>query len=251
MKFLTLVLTITIFFSSSTNAESIILSDEHRGRNIPIEIYYPDDKTSCTKNRPCPVVLLSAGYGVSHTKYTFLTELLTHMGYLTVSISHEITTDPPLSVEGNLFETRSENWIRGSATLEFVQKNLRTQMPSYDFSQITLIGHSNGGDISAWLGNENKSYVKKIITLDHRRVPLPKRKHIGVLSIRASDFSADKGVLPSENEQVKFSSCVVAIPKSRHNDMSDYGPAWLKQKISSIVSLYLKHSNCNSLQNSI
>lgn len=236
-------------FSGAVSAKSITLVDNARERKIPAELYYPDKQQLCTQKQPCPVVLLSAGYGVPHSEYTFLAETFTDSGYLVVAIGHELPGDPALSVSGNLYETRSENWQRGATTLAFVQQSLKQQLPGYNFDALTLAGHSNGGDISAWLGNNGKNYIKRIITLDHRRVALPKTKAISVLSIRASDFAADKGVLPNSKEQALFGSCVVTINNARHNDMSDQGPVWLKEKIQQLVSQYLeKRLNCHELQ---
>ena len=81
--------------------------------------------------------------------------------------------------------------------------------------------------------------IDALITLDHRRVPLPRSTELNVLSIRGTDFPADKGVLPSEDEQSSFNICVKEIPEASHNDMSDYGPSELKEKIGSLVSNYL------------
>jgi len=68
-----------------------------------------------------------------------------------------------------------------------------------------------------------------------------------VLSIRASDFPADKGVLPTVSEQQKFGSCVVTIPKARHNDMEDDGPEWLKTKINALIVGFLEEYSCDQL----
>ncbi|KNC67643.1 alpha/beta hydrolase [Pseudoalteromonas ardens] len=222
--------------------------DKARDRAIPVEITYPESQAQCSEKAPCPVAFLGAGYGMSHTDYTFLAKVLNKHGYLVVAIGHELPGDPPLSASGNLFETRSENWQRGAKTLEFLHGELQRSITGYDFNNLTLVGHSNGGDIAAWLGNEGKPYVKQIITLDHRRVPLPKTKDIKVLSIRASDFPADSGVLPSETEQVEFGSCVVTIPKARHDDIADFGPGWLKDKITQLVQLHLDGKPCSQLQ---
>ncbi|MCW8090492.1 alpha/beta hydrolase [Alteromonas sp. ASW11-130] len=227
-----------------SNADTIY--DESRDRNIPIEITYPQENEGCRKKSKCPVALLSAGYGVSHLKYTFLANQLNNLGYLVIAIGHELPNDPPLSTIGNLFETRSENWRRGAKTLHFVKSNLSERLENYDFDNLLLVGHSNGGDISSWLGNESKPYVKSLITLDHRRVPLPRDTNIKALSIRASDFPADKGVLPSASEQ--NNSCVVKIPESRHNDMSDFGPKWLKDKINLLVRDYLQGRSCSAIK---
>jgi hypothetical protein len=242
MSYLQGFLAISIFWVGVINAETIL--DKSRDRLIPFELSYPLDKGSCTPALKCPVAFLSAGYGVPHTKYSFLVEQLVKLGYMVVAVGHELPNDPPISVKGNLFETRSENWIRGARTLDFLKNELQSRYQEYEFNALLLIGHSNGGDISSWLGNEAKPYVKSIITLDHRRVPLPRAKHVDVLSIRGSDFPADIGVLPSEKENIIFGSCIIKIQKARHNDMSDYGPIWLKEKIATLVTNYLSTSAC-------
>ncbi|MCY9846068.1 alpha/beta hydrolase [Vibrio caribbeanicus] len=244
MNYLQGLLLLIASLASISNAETIY--DESRDRKIPIEITLPQTAKSCNKESKCPIALLSAGYGVSHLKYEFLANQLNELGYLVVAIGHELPNDPPLSTSGNLFETRSENWRRGAQTLDFIRSILSKRLVNYDFENLLLVGHSNGGDISSWLGNENKPYVKSLITLDHRRVPLPRNTNIKILSIRASDFPADKGVLPSDSEQ--SNTCVVKIPDSRHNDISDYGPEWLKDKINLLVRNYITEQPCSALK---
>lgn len=224
--------------------------DETRNRAIPITVSYPGNPKLCSTEQQCPVAFLSAGYGVSHTEYSFLSEKLSLLGYLVIAIGHELPNDPPLSVSGNLYETRAENWQRGAITLDFLQGTLKPRFKHYNFDQLLLIGHSNGGDISAWSGNEGKSFIQTIITLDHRRVALPRNKNIQVLSIRASDFPADAGVLPTEEEQRLHNSCVVTIPDARHNDIADFGPTWLKAKINTLVTDFLRGQPCSTLRES-
>lgn len=231
-----------IFCTGSVQAD--VIYDKLRDRNIPVEISYPVNEQRCSIESKCPVVFLSAGYGVSHTKYSFLAKQLNNLGYLVVAIAHELPQDPPLSVQGDLYNNRAENWIRGASTLSFVRDTLEARYANYAFNALLLVGHSNGGDISAWLANEEKPYVKSIITLDHRRVPLPRGKGIAVLSIRASDVDADDGVLPAEQQRATYNSCIVEIPHSKHNDMSDYGPNWLQQDIIAVVKAYLTGRNC-------
>lgn len=217
--------------------------DQQRNRTIPIAVAAPE-KVKCTIKTKCPVALISAGYGVAHTEYSFLEKELTAQGYFVVSIAHELEQDPPLSVTGNLFETRAENWQRGTVTLKFVQKVLAKRYPNADFDRVTLVGHSNGGDISSWLANEAPNYVEQVITLDHRRVPLPRNKAIRVLSIRASDYPADDGVLYTNRELNEFNGCIVKIPEARHNDMSDSGSAELKRTIQDIMTTWLTTGKC-------
>jgi len=233
-------------WASTAFADNIF--DEVRDRHIPIEITLPDNDDKCTLKGKCRVAFLSAGYGISHLKYTFLADMLSKLDYLVIAVGHELPTDPPLSVTGNLYDTRSENWQRGAETLAFLKGKLSRRFSHYDFENITLIGHSNGGDISAWLANNNVFYIAQLITLDHRRVPLPRTHNIRVLSIRASDFPADKGVLPNEAEQAKFGSCIVKIPNAKHNDIADFGPTWLKESIQQLIRVHLQGQHCSTLK---
>ncbi|MBQ4845044.1 alpha/beta hydrolase [Pseudoalteromonas sp. MMG005] len=245
MSYLKSIVIIITCWLNSVNAENIY--DEARDRTIPVEIVFPNNIELCSTHVKCPVAFISAGYGVSHTKYTFLSKQFNQLGYLVIAIGHELPSDPALSISGNLYETRSENWSRGAKTLDFLKNFLSKRYINYDFENLTLIGHSNGGDISAWLGNENKRYIEKIITLDHRRVRLPRNSDFQILSIRASDFPADKGVLPTATEQEKYGSCVVSIAKAKHNDITDFGPEWLKERINSLINNYLSGFPCSKL----
>lgn len=238
-------------FFTTNFAFSHVIYDKFRDRNIPVEVSYPHSDIQCSELNKCPVAFISAGYGIEHTRYSFLTNSLNRLGYMTISIAHELPEDPSLSIQGNLYKTRSENWIRGAKTLNFVRDELKGTNPNYDFDSLVLVGHSNGGDISAWIANEKKIYIKTVITLDNRRVPLPRDKKIGVLSIRGSDFPADEGVLPTVNQQAIYQGCIVQIPNSRHNDMSDYGPRWLKETMSLLVTQYLQGTSCVLLESVI
>ncbi|GAA0349553.1 alpha/beta fold hydrolase [Bowmanella denitrificans] len=224
--------------------QAVTVFDNSRQRSIPVEIILPSTEQQCSQAKPCPVAFLSAGYGVSHLDYEFAVRPLAALGYLVVAVGHELPDDPPLSVSGNLYQSRQENWIRGAETLRFLQRELPAQYPAYNFNHLLLIGHSNGGDISTWLANQDNVSIKALITLDHRRVPLPKNGNIAILSIRASDFPADDGVLPSENEQQRDGSCVIKIASARHNDMTDAGPSWLKDNIAVIITDFMQRRSC-------
>jgi pimeloyl-ACP methyl ester carboxylesterase len=243
MKYLTAIVLLLLYFTQNAQAE--LIYDADRDRQIPLELIFPPGQ-QCSPETKCAVALLSAGYGVSHLQYGFIAEVFAQHGYLVVAIGHELPTDPPLAVSGNLYEARSENWRRGAQTLDVVVKTLGNTLAGYDFNHITLIGHSNGGDISAWLANQGKTYISGVITLDHRRVPLPRDNKLQILSIRASDFPADNGVLPSAAEQQQYGSCVVTIAQARHNDMTDDGPGWLKDKIQQLLQQHLAGQPCKA-----
>jgi dienelactone hydrolase len=222
-----------------------LLMDEQRQRAIPIAIHQPqlaDKKSNCV-NSSCPVAILSAGYGLLHTDYAFLATSLSELGYLVIAVGHELPTDPPLSVTGDVYQTRSENWQRGAQTLRFIRSQLKQTMTGFDFDHLLLIGHSNGGDISAWLANEmlaeNEAFISTVVTLDSRRVPLPRSGKIKLLTLRGSDFPADVGVLPTALEQQTLGLCVVTVANARHDDMYDGGPDWLKTKLKRLLKDFL------------
>ena len=234
--------------SFSTFAEHMNIYDESRDRNVPISIAYPVNVKVCQSNSPCEVIFISAGYRVPYEKYAFLTDLLTKLNYLVVSIDHELPSDPPLSRVGDLYETRIENWQRGAETINLVQGNLSKRFINYDFKHLTLVGHSNGGDISTWLTNENSSYVKQLITLDHKRVTLPKNKKVKVLSVTSPEYPIKKGVLLTNSERKTYGVCVIEIPNSKHMDLTDYGSDFVKEKVIQIVNSFLSNESCSSIK---
>lgn len=212
-----------------------LLNDKQTQRDIPIHISYPQDAAACGDENPCPVALLSSGYGVAYDNYSFISDTLNAAGYLVVAVQHELAGDPPLAIGGDLYSARSENWQRGANSLEFVRTELQQRMPNYNFAALTLVGHSNGGDISAWYINSGRGQPARLITLDHRRVPLPRLKTVSVLSIRGSDFPADDGVLYTAEELTQLNGCIIQLADAKHNDMTDFGPDWLKQALSDVI----------------
>ena len=251
VTFLSAILPTTLNATSSNETLTLehhtqIIHDEARHRDIPVTLYFPNTN-NCNKNAPCKVAIFGAGYGMANTDYTFLAKQLNQQGVLMVSIAHELANDPPLSREQPFVKTRNENWQRGAQTVLFVRQALKSQYSEYNFDAVTLMGHSNGGDISALLANQGHSFIDAVITYDHRRVPLPRTKDIKILSVRASDYPADDKVLPTQAEQLQFNSCVVSIANARHNDMADHGPQWLKQQMSLVTAEFLHGKSCKEL----
>jgi hypothetical protein len=63
--------------------------------------------------------------------------------------------------------------------------------------------------------------VEKIITLDNRRMSLPKTKKIKVYSLRSSDQPADEGVLPSEKQLKMYDIKIIKLENTTHNEMDN------------------------------
>ena len=234
--------------SFSSVAQVLTVHDAERNRNIPISVTLPVEARACTHARKCKVAFISAGNRVPYQQYRFISERLNSLGYLTIAVDHELPQDPPLSRTGDLYQTRIENWQRGAATLAFLQQQLPARFAEYDFNQLLLVGHSNGGDISAWLANEGKDYIASIITLDHRRVTLPKSDAVRVLSIRATEYPTAQAVLPTDAEQRQYNGCVLAITDSKHMDLTDYSISRVKQAAAEMVEGFLSEKSCREIE---
>ncbi len=223
-----------------THQESLNLYDKERLRLVPVQLYFPADVSKCTPAKQCSVAFLGPGYGVSHLHYSFIANTLADIGYLVVSVQHQLPSDPPFVSSGDVYGQRKEMWKRGARNIQFVKGMLSQSYRNYDWQRPVLIGHSNGGDTSAFLARESPAFASVVITIDSRRAILPRGSEPRVLSIRASDFEADAGVLPTEEEQGRDGSCVVKIAGAHHNDMEDDGSEELKKKIANAIKIFLQ-----------
>ncbi|MGS0496478.1 alpha/beta hydrolase [Pseudoalteromonas sp. S1727] len=234
-------LVVFVLFSLSTlsYANNEVIVDKNRDRAIAINIALPSNGLSCSEQNKCPVVFINAGYGISHTDYQFAADIFTSRGYLTIAVAHELKGDPALDPNQPYMATRMENWHRGVVTLKFLVNELNVRYPAYDFSQLTLFGHSNGGDISALYAAIYPNEVSAVITLDHRRMLLPRNKNILVLTLRGSDYPADADVLLNERELSQYPVKQITIEQARHNDMYDGGSKWLIERMRNEINAFL------------
>jgi predicted peptidase len=234
-------------FGKSVDDKSVIeisldtlkLYDQSRQREIPIAIFRP--KTDITKNQK--VVIFSHGYGQNkggdYLAYSYLTEFLASKDYFVVSIQHELKTDSLLPLTGNPQIVRRPFWERGADNILFVINELKKTNPDLDYKHITLIGHSNGGDMTALFPQKYPNIVEKIITLDNRRMAFPKTKKDRVYSLRSSDQPADEGVLPSEKEIRKYKMKIVKLAHTTHNEMDDNANDEQRKEIQNHILTFL------------
>jgi pimeloyl-ACP methyl ester carboxylesterase len=112
--------------------------------------------------------------------------------------------------------------------------------PNANYHRLTMIGHSNGGDISMFFAKQHPELVKKVVTLDNLRVPFITDGKIKILSFRSKDpvFKADPGVVPDDEICAKAGIKVVRT-EFRHNDLSDRGPDNVKSSIQATVQQFL------------
>jgi predicted esterase len=214
--------------------------DSSRNRLIPVAFYFPivNDKISNQQ-----LVIVSHGYAENklgaNKSYSYLTKKLASKGYYVVSIQHELPTDDLLPLTGIPQVVRRSNWERGGENILFVLNELKKIKPELDFKHVNLIGHSNGGDMTVLFAHKYPKLVDKIISLDNRRMELPRTSQPKIYSLRSSDQPADEGVLPTVAEQEKFGIKIIKLPNTIHNDMNDSGNKKQKREINAYVLGFL------------
>jgi len=188
-----------------------------------------------------PVAIISNGNTVKNTEYSFLANVLAARGYLVASIQQDLPTDPPLVTKIGLpYVGRLEVYRRGEANILFVLGQLKTLQPNADYDHLTLLGHSNGGDIAMFYAKQHPELVSKVITLDNLRVPFVLSDKMKILSFRSTDpnFKTDPGVLPTP-QQAKADGIDIVKTQFQHTWMSDRGPDTAKETIQATLDRFL------------
>ena len=196
-----------------------------------------------------PVAVISNGNTVKNTEYSFLANVLAARGYLVASIQQDLPTDPPLMTRVGLpYVGRRAVYERGEGNILFVLGQLKKMQPNADYDHLTLVGHSNGGDISMFCAKRHPELVSKVITLDNLRVPFVLNDKMKILSFRSKDpnFKTDPGVLPTA-QQAKADDIDIVNTKFQHTDMSDRGPDSVKEKIQATLDRFLSDSATSEL----
>jgi Chlorophyllase enzyme len=188
-----------------------------------------------------PVAILNHGNTVKFTEYSFLANMLAMRGYMVVSVQHDLEADGPMVTKvGEEYVGRRPHYNRGIANIMFAIDELKKIQPNADYRHLTLVGHSNGGDISMYFAAGHPDLVKKVVTLDSLRVPFITDGKFKILSFRSTDplFKPDPGVVPDDAMCQKAGITVVKTPY-QHNELSDRGPDQVKTTIESIVDRFL------------
>lgn len=224
-----------------TKLDTLTLLDEPRNRRIPVAIYSP--KTD-EKSENQEIVIFNHGYGQnspdSYLFYSYLTEHLASKGYFVASIQHELPTDSLLPLAGIPQVVRRPFWERGADNILFTINELKNINPKLNFDRITLIGHSNGADRVALFPQMYPNTVDKIITLDNRRMALPRtKKNPKVYSLRSCDQPADEGVLSSAEESRKYGITVIKLPNTIHDKMDDFANPAQRKEINGYIIQFL------------
>jgi alpha/beta hydrolase fold len=188
-----------------------------------------------------PVVILSHGNTVKFTEYSFLANVFAARGYMVVSIQHDLETDEPMVTKvGEQYVGRGMQYNRGIANIMFAIDELKKLQPNSDYRHLTMVGHSNGGDISMYFAKRYPELIKKVVTLDNLRVPFMTDGKFKILSFRSKDpvFKADPGVVP--NDEICQKAGITVIKTGyQHNELSDRGSSEVKAAIQAILDKFL------------
>lgn len=224
-------------YSSGVNLEKTQLFDKTRNRIVPIAIY---TSVQVNKFKNPKIILINHGYGANHggdyLKYSYIADYFASKGYFVVSIQHELPTDDEIPKDGIPQIVRRPFWERGVKNIVFVIDHLKSKYKTLDFKNITALGHSNGGDMVMLLAEKHPNLVQNIISLDNRRMMIPRTNYPKMYSLRSSDQVADEGVLPSLEDCKKFDITIQKSENIKHNDMSNGGSETQKLEIIKWIS---------------
>jgi hypothetical protein len=237
--------TIAYFTASkwAIHHKTLTFHDPLRDRPVAVDIAVRRDREmeATAEMITLPVAILNHGNTVKFTEYSFLANLLAARGYMVVSIQHDLETDEPMVTRPDEeYAGRRPQYNRGIANIMFAIDELRKIQPNSDYRHLTLVGHSNGGDISMYFARHHPDLIKKVVTLDNLRVPFVTDGKFKILSFRSRDpvFKADPGVVP-DDEMCEKAGITLVKTTYQHNDLSDRGPDHVKSSIQTILDKFL------------
>jgi pimeloyl-ACP methyl ester carboxylesterase len=243
-----------LYFTASKWAirrQTLTFFDEARNRPVAVDIAVRRDREMQADAglARLPVAILNHGNTVRYTEYSFLGNLLAARGFMAISIQHDLETDEPLMTKvSEPYVGRLPVYRRGVANIDFVVAQLRRLQPNADYDRLTLVGHSNGGDISMYYAKLHPDHIRKVVTLDNLRVPFMLDGRFRIISFRSKDpvFKADPGVVPDQETCAKAGITVVDTG-FQHAEMSDRGPDQIKGSITAALDRFLDDDGTGSI----
>ena len=232
--------------------EAIIFNDPTRNdRPVEVDIAVRRDKEMQANAGmvTLPVAILNHGNTVKFTEYSFLANVFAARGYLAISIQHDLPSDGPMVTKiGELYAGRLPQYQRGITNIKFAVQEMKKVQPNADYRKLTMVGHSNGGDISMYFAKQYPDEIKKVVTLDNLRVPFMTDGKFKILSFRSHDtqFKPDPGVVPDAEQREKAGITVVNTD-FQHNDMRDTGPDAAKNAIQAMLDKFLADTDSTAI----
>jgi hypothetical protein len=237
-----------VYFTTSKWAirhETLMFHDAARGdRPVEVDVAVRRDREwqADAGLIKLPVAIINHGNTVKFTEYSFLANLFAARGYMVASIQHDLASDAPLVTKvGELYVGRLPQYHRGVANIRFAIDELKKVQPNADYNRLTMVGHSNGGDISMYFAKLYPDQIKKVVTLDNLRVPFMTDGRFKIISFRSKDpvFKPDPGVIPTDDICEKAGITIVRT-SFQHNDMRDTGPDEAKTTIQTMLDKMLE-----------
>src|SRR5437660_9441020 len=149
--------------------QTITFHDASRGnRPVQVDVAVRRDKEMQAEAGmiKLPVAVLNHGNTVKFTDYSFLANVFAARGYMAISIQHDLPTDAPMVTKvGELYVGRLPQIQRGVANIRFAVEEMKNVQPNADYDHLTMVGHSMGGDISAYFAKMYPDQMKKLVTL--------------------------------------------------------------------------------------
>ena len=231
--------------------ETLNLVDAARQRPVSVDLAVRRDYEMKADSGlwKLPIAIISNGNTVKNTEYSFLADVLAARGYLVASIQQDNPNDPPLMTHvGMPYVGRREVYMRCEANILFVLGELQKRQPHAEYDHLTLVGHSNGGDVSMYVARQHPELVSKVITLDNLRVPFVLSDKMKILSFRSKDphFRTDPGVLPPQSV-AKADGIDIVDTGALHTELSDRGPGSVKEKIQATLDKFLRDAAISDL----
>lgn len=231
--------------------QTLSLYDAARQRPVSVDVAVRRDYEMKANNgfSKLPIAIISNGNTVKNTEYSFLADVLAARGYLVASIQQDLPTDPPLMTRvGMPYVGRRQVYMRCEANILFVLGELQKLQPHAEYDHLTLVGHSNGGDVSMYVAHQHPELVSKVITLDNLRVPFVISNKMKILSFRSEDpnFKTDPGVLPTPS-QARTDGINIIDTGALHTQLSDRGPDSVKEKIQATLDKFLRDTAVSDL----
>lgn len=87
---------------------------------------------------------------------------------------------------------------------------------------------------------EYPNLADKIISLDHRRMIIPRTAQPKIMTLRGWDYLADDGVLPSKSEQEQYNIVVINLNRIGHSNMCKSGTEEQHNRINQYVYDFIR-----------
>src|SRR5258706_1314337 len=144
------------------------LSRDNRPVAVDIAVRFDKEMQANAGMIKLPVAILNHGNTVKFTEYSFLANAFAMRGFMAISIQHDLPTDAPMVTKvGELYVGRLPQIQRGIANIRFAVEEMKKVEPNADYDHLTVVGHSNGGDISGYFAKIYPAQIKKVLTLHY------------------------------------------------------------------------------------